>query len=72
MWEICTCDSFVVGWLVCLFKKKSSLCSCTSLRHLSEWFKVIASNPSIGDDLYTSSSFLIATGKVWSHSLATA
>ena len=40
------------------------LCLYHSLGHLYDWFKVIASHPSVGDDLYTSSAFFVATGKL--------
>jgi len=37
--------------------------SCCSLGHLSDWFRIIASSPSIGDDLYTAAAFLVTTGE---------
>ncbi len=40
------------------------MCVLVSLGHLSDWFRVLASSPSIGDDLYAASAFLVTTGSV--------
>ena len=34
----------------------------SSLCHLSEWFRILATHPSVAEDLYSVSSFLATTG----------
>ena len=39
------------------------LCCC-SLRHLSDWFRQLATHPSLVDELYRPTAFMAATGHV--------
>ena len=43
-------------------KFRALVCEGFNLCHLAEWFRIVATHPSIAEDLYTSSSFLATTG----------
>lgn len=43
-------------------KFRALICEGFNTCHLAEWFKLLASNPSIGEELYTAASFLTTTG----------
>ena len=43
-------------------KFRALICEGFNLCHLAEWFRIVATHPTVGDDLYTTSSFLSSTG----------
>ena len=43
-------------------KFRALVCEGFNLCHLAEWFRIVATHPTVADELYTSSSFLASTG----------
>ena len=43
-------------------KFRALVCEGFNLCHLAEWFRIVATHPTVAEDLYTSSSFLASTG----------
>ena len=41
---------------------RALVCEGFNLCHLAEWFRIVATHPTVAEDLYTSSSFLASTG----------
>lgn len=43
-------------------KFRALVCEGFNLCHLAEWFRIIATHPTVAEDFYTASSFLVSTG----------
>ena len=43
-------------------KFRALVCEGFNLCHLAEWFRIVATHPTVAEELYTSSSFLASTG----------
>ena len=43
-------------------KFRALVCEGFNLCHLAEWFRIVATHPTVADELYTASSFLASTG----------